>query len=272
MATLELRDGLGVAKFNVATSKIDFPAGVPKSRLPGDRRGKATRKGLMVRVEETIPTLLTSSPDARAFSDPDQPLGSSDGELASYNGSISSIAEGAPARCLVATRPLRVTFFVDSGAGQCLCSVSSAFSDLQPCRVEVTGVSGSLPIHGFGTANFVALDHNGNPLIIRIPNCLYGRCEFNLLSVSQPNQVGGNRVDFSLEGSAMMLAPPSGVLRSSARVPLVLEDGVFALHLEPLEEGDLRFGSLPKYTIMLKGKFVPSDSGGICGGKQGCSL
>ena len=70
----------------------------------------------------------------------------------------------------------------------------------------------------------------------------------------------------------MILAPPSGVLRSSARVPLALEDGLFALHLEPLEEGDLRFGSLPKYTIMLKGKFVPSDSGGICGGKQGCSL
>jgi hypothetical protein len=84
MATLELRDGLGMAKFNVATSKIDFPAGVPKSRLPGDRRGKTTRKGLMVRVVETIPTLLTSSPDARALSDPDQPLGSSDGELASY--------------------------------------------------------------------------------------------------------------------------------------------------------------------------------------------
>ncbi len=155
-----------------------------------------------------------------------------------------------------------MTFFVDSGAGQCLCSVSSAFSDLQPCCVEVTGVAGSLPIHGFGTANFVALDHNGNPLIVRIPNCLYGRCEFNLLSVSQVNQVSGNRVDFSLEGPAMILAPPSGVLRSSARVPLALEDGLFSIHLEPLEEGDMRFGSLPKYTITLKGKFVPSDSGG----------
>ncbi len=150
---------------------------------------------------------------------------------------------------------------MDSGAGQCLCSVGTAFSDLQPCRIEVTGVSGSLPIYGCGTANFVALDHDGHQLVVRIPNYLYGRCEFNLLSVSQFNQVTGNRVDFNLDSPAVVLASPFGVQRSSARVPLALEDGLFALQMEPLSEGDSRFESLPKYVITRKGKFVPCDSG-----------
>ncbi len=167
---------------------------------------------------------------------------------------------GTPVKCLAIGLSSTVTFFVDSGAGQCLCSVSGAFSDLQPCRIEVTGVAGSLPIYGSGTANFVALDHNRKQIILRIPNCLYGRCEFNLLSVSQFNQVVGNRVDFSLNSPAMVVTAPQGIQRSSTRVPLVLEDGLFALHLEPLGEGDPRLESLPKYSITRKGKFVPSDS------------
>jgi hypothetical protein len=142
---------------------------------------------------------------------------------------------------------------VDSGAGQSLCSVGTAFSDLQPCRVEVAGVAGSLPIHGCGTASFVVRDHDGKSLIMTIPNCLYGRCEFNLLSVSQFNQVPGNRVDFRLDSPAIILAPFPGTFRPSARVPLVLEDGLFALHLEPLGEGDFRFSSLPKYFAAPKG-------------------
>ncbi len=165
------------------------------------------------------------------------------------------------ARCLLAGRGLGVTFFVDSGAGQCLCSVSSAFSDLQSCRVEVTGVSGSLPIFGWGTANFVATDQDGSSLILVIPNCLYGQCEFNLLSVSQVHQVSGNKVDFDLVSPVMVLVPFCGVHRSSVRVPLVLEDGLFALRVEPLGEGDSRFDTLPKYEITKRGKFVPSDFG-----------
>jgi hypothetical protein len=170
-----------------------------------------------------------------------------------------------------ATSCFRVTFFVDSGAGQCLCSVSTAFSDLQPCRVEVTGVSGSLPIYGCGTANLVALDHNGNPLVIRIPNCLYGRCEFNLLSVSQFNQVGGNRIDFSLDAPAMVLAPPSGVLRPSARVPLVLEDGLYALHLEPWGKGIPVLGPSPSIPSLSRVNMYRATLEVMCGGKRGCS-
>ncbi len=75
--------------------------------------------------------------------------------------------------------------------------------------------------------------------------------------------MAGNRVDFNLDSPAMILAPPLGVQRKPARVPLILEDGLFALQLEPLVEGDPRFGSLPKYTVALQGRFVPSDSGGV---------
>jgi hypothetical protein len=59
----------------------------------------------------------------------------------------------------------------------------------------------------------------------------------------------------------MVLAPSPGIHRLSARIPLVLEDGLFALHLEPLGEGDPCFETLRKYTITRKAKFVPSDSG-----------
>ncbi len=69
-------------------------------------------------------------------------------------------------------------------------------------------------------------------------------------------------MDFSLDSPAMVLVSSSGTHRSPARIPLVLEDGLFALRLESLGEGGPRCGTLRKYTITQKGKFVPSDSGG----------
>jgi hypothetical protein len=250
--------------------KVEFPPGVPKSRLPGSKRVKEVRKGLMFRMLDTAQVLLASRQEVVDMPSPEEPLGHDGFRDPSFESAlvlpgghfpVAGLVESV--RCLVTTGVSRVTFFVDSGAGQCLCSVSDAFTDLQPCRIEVTGVSGSLPIYGCGAANFVALDHNGHSVILRIPNCLFGRCEFNLLSVSQLNQVRGNRVDFGLDSPAMVVAPPSGTHRPSVRVPLALEDGLFALHLEPLGEGDPHFGQLPKYTITLHGKFVPRDSGGV---------
>ncbi len=173
LKVLELRDGLGTAKYNTTTSKIEFPPGVPKSRLPGQRRVKEVRKGLMIQAVTKVPILAGLSQGVWNSPDSDRPLEHIGGVVPSYNGLFSSAMEGTPSvRLLTAMSSSRVTFFVDSGAGQCLCSVSTAFSDLQPCRVEVAGVSGSLPIYGHGTANFVGLDHNGNSLVIRIPNCL----------------------------------------------------------------------------------------------------
>jgi hypothetical protein len=43
VASLELRIGMGVAKFNATTLKIEFPPGVPKSRLPGNTRVKDSK-------------------------------------------------------------------------------------------------------------------------------------------------------------------------------------------------------------------------------------
>ncbi len=56
--------------------------------------------------------------------------------------------------------PAISTFYVDSGAGQCLSSCSNAFFSLEPCQIEVVGIAGTLPIFGIGTASF-ALKLNG---------------------------------------------------------------------------------------------------------------
>jgi hypothetical protein len=83
-----------------------------------------------------------------------------------------------------------VRFFIDSGAGQCMCSCADAFSNLRSCAIVVVGVAGSLPIHSFGTASFIAVDSSGEQRIIRIHNCLLSQNlgeddNFNLISVSQ---------------------------------------------------------------------------------------
>ncbi len=39
-------------------------------------------------------------------------------------------------------------FYVDSGAGQCMCSCVDAFTEIRACAVVVVGVAGSIPIHG----------------------------------------------------------------------------------------------------------------------------
>ena len=65
-----------------------------------------------------------------------------------------------------------VRFFIDSGAGQCMCSCADAFSSLKSCAIVVVGVAGNLPIRSFGTASFIAVDSSGNQRIIRIHNCL----------------------------------------------------------------------------------------------------
>ncbi len=282
-----------MATYNSSTSKVDFLPGVPKSRLPGTRPPKSSKKALFFRVGTTVPALLSDSSGSagdlhacrvQVVSDavnlynrtPQETLGGESPHDLLYGNGLSLLAsssdhdtQGLDLRCLTVAAPASlavnsscVVFFVDSGAGQSLCSVGTAFSDLRPCRVEVTGVAGSLPIHGCGTASFVVHDHDGRPVIMVIPNCLYDRSEFNLLSVSQLNQVRGNRVDFNLSSPAIVLTPPSGVIRTSARIPLVIEDGLFALHVEPLGQGDTRISTLPKYIVTLRGDFTPSDSGG----------
>jgi hypothetical protein len=54
----------------------------------------------MVRVVETVPILVGLPQEAWDFSDSDQPMGHVGEVVASYNGLLGSVMEGAPVRCL----------------------------------------------------------------------------------------------------------------------------------------------------------------------------
>jgi hypothetical protein len=141
-----------------------------------------------------------------------------------------------------------VLFYVDSGAGQCLCSCSSAFLQISPCQIEITGVAGSLQIYGIGTAIFIGIDTSGHQFVFHVNNCLFSRGQFNLLSVSQVCQSTGNGVDLSHSSPALMFQV-SGVKQRKVCLPLFLEDGLFAILLEPLHFDDPRYASLPKVEV-----------------------
>jgi hypothetical protein len=92
--------------------------------------------------------------------------------------------------------PLRLTFHVDSGAGQSLCSCPDAFLALRPCNIEVVGVFGSLPVFEVGTAVFAVQSKTGRTVVALIHNCILC-CQgspFNLLSVSQFQSSSQNSV------------------------------------------------------------------------------
>jgi hypothetical protein len=138
-----------------------------------------------------------------------------------------------------------------------MCSCSSTFADMTPCKVEITGVAGSLQIYGCGTALFLVDDEAGQPLLLRVHNCLYGQGQFNLLSVSQICQSEHNSVDFNLEAPALILS--TGSKKRVVRLPLFLEDGLFAISGTPFPLDDSRFSSLRKADVTPGGIFRPSD-------------
>ena len=148
-----------------------------------------------------------------------------------------------------------MTIYVDSGAGQSLCSCSSAFADMTPCKVEIAGISGSLQIYGCGTALFLVEDTFGASFILRVHNCLYGQGQFNLLSVSQICQNTHNSVDFCLQAPALIF----GFQKRQIRLPLILDEGLFAISATPFQLDDYRFSSLRKIDATPGGEFCPSD-------------
>ncbi len=148
--------------------------------------------------------------------------------------------------------------YVDSGAGQSLCTCSSAFMDLTPCQVEITGVAGSLQIYGCGTALFLVEDASGQSFLLQVHNCLYGHGQFNLLSVSQFCQIAHNSVDLNLESPSLLFF--SGMKKRELRLPLILEDGLFAISASPFPLDDPRFSSLRKCEATPGGAFCPSDN------------
>jgi hypothetical protein len=148
-----------------------------------------------------------------------------------------------------------MTIYVDSGAGQSLCSYSSAFADMTPCKVEIEGVAGSLQIYGCGTALFLVNDALDQPFILRVHNCLYGQGQFNLLSVSQLCQNACNSVDFTLQAPALLF----GSTKRQIRLPLILDEGLFAISATPFQLDDSRFSSFRKVDATPGGVFCPSD-------------
>jgi hypothetical protein len=136
-----------------------------------------------------------------------------------------------------------------------LSSCSTAFSQMVPCQVEITGIAGALQIYGCGTANFLYDSGSGDPVLLRVHNCLYGHGEFHLLSVSQICQREGNSVDFTLSSPALVLRSK----RRQIRIALVIEDGLFAIPVTPFQMDDPRYSTLPKFDVTPNGDFRLSD-------------
>jgi hypothetical protein len=186
-------------------------------------------------------------------------LASSNGNLAlGLDPSFKGPVPPNPVRLLVSTIGDPLLFYLDSGAGQCLCSHDSSFVDLTPCMVEITGIAGALQIYGCGTAMFLAQDVSGRSFALRVHNCLFGGGQFNLLSVSQLSQKAGNSVNLSLDAPTMTLRT-SGSKNRAVHFPLFLDEGLFGFHVEPLAVDDPRFLSLPKIDVKkrLKRKLLP---------------
>ena len=141
-----------------------------------------------------------------------------------------------------------------------MCSCSSAFVDMVPCEIEITGVAGSLQVYGCGTALFLVDDDSGQPFLLRIHNCLYGQGQFNLLSVSQMCQNSHHVVDFNIDSPALIFSSTVRSRSRQIRLPLFLEDGLFALSAIPFQLDDSRFSSLRKVDVTLDGVFRPSDN------------
>jgi hypothetical protein len=225
---VELRDGLGKAKFNVATQVIDYPSTVPKNRFPLPR-SERPRKAMVFHG-----ALLAASPV----------------------GSHAMIQEGGtpPPSSLA-------IFYIDSGAGQCLCSCSSAFVTMEACHLQVVGVTGRLTIHGQGTAVFL-VTVNGQEALLRIHNCLHNFGEVNLISASRLKLIPGNYLDFSVVKPFMRLSQDQSdwsdqSISDVIEIPLSMDDGLYSLCLEPVTPSDPRYSDLQVFDITPPGQFVP---------------
>jgi hypothetical protein len=274
-AEMTLKDNLGIAKYNVKTQRIDYPASVPKDRLPVPQTAQ-TRKGLVMRLP--LPTQIL---DGRTMLvSRIEPLLQIDGTISDGGGGgefpAGTTALCAPGsfwnyqkslKCLASKpRPETNTFYIDSGAGQCLSSCSTAFLTLEPCHIEVIGVAGSLPIFGIGTAIFALSMQGGGEVLLRVHNCLYSFGEFNLLSVSQMQTLPKNSLELSLLSPTLRLfaggVDGDGQILSSRKsyidISLSLEDGLYALEMEPISPEDPRNLTTQIFDLTPPGDYVPA--------------
>ena len=223
-----LKDGLGTARYNTTTKLIDYPAAVPKNRFPLPKSERPQKALAYLGTAGDLPRPVLAG---RIRSETEE-------DFSAFT-----------------------TFYLDSGAGQCLCSCSSAFISMQACHLQVVGVAGRLNIYGQGTAVFlISLD--GQESLLRIHNCLHSYGEFNLISVSQLKLVAGNSVDFSVQSPGVKFSRSQSEQLNSPgpdflEFALNIEDGLYSFLVEPISPSDPRFYELPVYNITLPGDFCP---------------
>ena len=158
----------------------------------------------------------------------------------------------------------QVQFFMDSGAGQCMCSCVEAFSVIRPCAILVVGVSGSLPIHGIGTANFIVQDSTGKERIWKIHNCLLshrsdGEEEFNLISISQILRTRNIEVSFGMDSSVITVKSKNQI--GDFKFDICSEDGLYHINAEPISSNDWRFNNVVSVDFTLDNDLsVPATS------------
>ena len=119
------------------------------------------------------------------------------------------------------------------------------------------------PRTGNSSAAVFIVTVDGTEFLLRIHNCLHSYGEFNLSSVSQLKMVSGNLLDFSVENPLITFskseASNTGLsYHEILEVPLEIDEGLYALSLEPITPNDPRFTSLPSYDVTLPGLFVPA--------------
>ncbi len=113
---------------------------------------------------------------------------------------------------------------------------------LRACAVIVVGVTGSMPVHGIGTAIF-RIKLGDKDVAIRIFNCLlcHGEDGFNLISVSQMLRTEVNSITFR-EGA-------SEVRINDRHIPLNEIDGLYEILGSPVSVNDQQ--DLQHYDLTL---------------------
>ncbi len=217
-STLTLKSG-EKATYDVTTQRIAFPDGNKGSRPPGK-------------------PAVTFAP----------PPGNTGARPIVKAGVARPAGPSVPPPTSLAT-PLSLTFHVDSGAGQSICSCPDAFLALRPCAIEVAGVAGSLPVFGVGSAVFAVHTVTGRTVVALIHNCLL--CQgspFNLLSVSQFQSLSQNSVSFSTISPSLTMKSSHGCVG----IPLVLDDGLYSFVAEPIHPSDDRNRSSSRWDMTAK--------------------
>ncbi len=129
-----------------------------------------------------------------------------------------------------------------------------------PCHIEVVGIAGKLPIFGIGTAVFALTLRGGVEILLRIHNCLYSFGEFNLLSVSQICTGLRTAVDLSLSAPNIRLYSSDDRVGNNRKqfvdIPLVLDEGLYALRVEPVSSDDQRHLTSQIFDVTPPGEYV----------------